>query len=231
MRLQLSLIFGLALAASAPGQAAIAEVKIGFANPLSGPFSESGERNRIAVEMAVADLNAQGGVLGEPVRLVSADDACGMQKSIDAARALVTAGARVVVGHVCSHSSLLAAGIYETADVLMITPSSTHPRLTEEGRQNVFRLNGRDDDQGKLAGNFLADRFASKRIAILHDGSTYGEGLAQEARKQLHERGKMEVIYGLYTPQAQRLFGRAGSGCGRRASTCSTLAATGRTPV
>ena len=60
----------------------------------------------------------------------------------------------------CSHSSLLAAGIYETADVLMITPFSTHPRLTEEGRQNVFRLIGRDDDQGKLAGDFLADRFA-----------------------------------------------------------------------
>ena len=203
MRLQLSLIFGLALASAAPGHAAIAEVTIGFANPLSGPFSESGERNRIAVEMAVADLNARGGLLGEQIRLVSADDACDTQKSIDAARALVTAGARVVVGHMCSHSSLLAAGIYETADVLMITPSSTHPRLTEEGRQNVFRLNGRDDYQGRFAGNFLADRFAGKRIAILHDGSTYGEGLAQEARKQLHERGKTEVTYGFYTPGAK----------------------------
>ena len=89
MRLQLSLIFGLALAATAPGHAAIAEVTIGFANPLSGPFSESGERNRIAVEMAVEDLNARGGVLGEQVRLVSADDACDTQKSVDAARALV----------------------------------------------------------------------------------------------------------------------------------------------
>ena len=79
MRLQLSLIFGLALAATAPGQAAIAEVKIGFANPLSGPFSESGERNRIAVEMAVEDLNARGGVLGEQSRLVTADDGCGLQ--------------------------------------------------------------------------------------------------------------------------------------------------------
>jgi branched-chain amino acid transport system substrate-binding protein len=202
MRLQLSLILGLALAAGAPGQAPRAEITIGFANPLSGPFSESGERYRIAAEMAVEDLNARGGVLGQQVTLIIADDACGMQRAMDAARALVEAGVSLVVGHACSHSSLLAAGIYETADVLMITPSSTHPRLTEEGRQNVFRLIGRDDDQGRLAGDFLADRFAGKRIAVLHDGSTYGEGLAQEARKQLRARGETEVIYDYYPPAA-----------------------------
>jgi branched-chain amino acid transport system substrate-binding protein len=84
----------------------------------------------------------------------------------------------------------------------MITPSSTHPRLTEEGRRNVFRLIGRDDSQGKLAGDFLADRFGRTRIAILHDGSTYGEGLAREARRQLRLRGETEIIYGVYTPAA-----------------------------
>jgi branched-chain amino acid transport system substrate-binding protein len=202
MRLQLSLIFGLALAAIAPGHPALAEVKIGFANPLSGPFSETGERNRVGVEMAIEDLNARGGVLGQQVTLITADDGCGLQNAVDAARSLVEAGVAVVIGHGCSHSSLLAAGIYETADVLMITAFSTHPRLTEEGRQNVFRLIGRDDDQGKLAGDFLADRFGNRRIAILHDGSTYGEGLAREARKQLRARGKTEAIYALYTPHA-----------------------------
>jgi branched-chain amino acid transport system substrate-binding protein len=203
MRLQLSLVLGLALAAAATGPPAVAEVTIGFASPLSGPFSEFGERNRIAVEMAVEDLNARGGVLGQEVTVLNADDACGMQRAIEAARTLVEAKVAVVIGHMCSHSSLLAAGIYETADVLMITPFSTHPRLTEEGRQNVFRLIGRDDDQGRLAGNFLADRFADKRIAILHDGSTYGEGLAREARQQLHARGLTEVIYSLYRPAAR----------------------------
>ena len=187
---------------AAPRHAVVAEVKIGFANPLTGPFSESGERNRIAVGMAAEDLNARGGVLGEKIAMVTADDACGLQSAVDAARALVEAGVTVVMGHGCSHSSLLAAGIYETADVVMITPSSTHPRLTEEGRENVFRLIGRDDDQGKLAGDFLADRFANSRIAILHDGSIYGEGLAREARKQLRARGKTEIIYSLYRAHA-----------------------------
>ena len=200
MRLHLALIFGMTLAAGAPPAAA--EIPIGFASPLTGPFAESGERNRIAVEMAVEDLNQRGGVLGQQVTVIAADDACGMQKALDVARALVDAGVAVVIGHMCSHSSLLAAGIYETADRLMITPFSTHPRLTEEGRQNVFRLKGRDDDQGRLAGDFLADRFAGKRIAILHDGSTYGEGLAKEARKQLRARGERETIYDMYTPGA-----------------------------
>ena len=103
------------------------------------------------MEIAVEDLNARGGVLGERVRMVTADDSCGLQTAVNAARALVEAGWPFVMGHACSHSSLLAAGIYETADVIMITPFSTHPRLTEEGRENVFRLIGRDDDQGKLA--------------------------------------------------------------------------------
>jgi branched-chain amino acid transport system substrate-binding protein len=201
MRRHLSLIFGVALAAAWSGVAA-SDIPIGFANPLTGPLHLSGERNHIAVEMAVQDLNAQGGVLGQKVRLVPVDDACGMKRAIAAARRLVEADVRVVIGHLCSHSSLLPAGIYEVADVLMISPSSTHPRLTEEGRQNVFRLNGRDDEQGRLAGNFLASRFADKRIAILHDGSTYGEGLAEEARKQLRARGVIEAMYGTYPPNS-----------------------------
>jgi branched-chain amino acid transport system substrate-binding protein len=201
MRLHLALIFGVALLAGAPPDAT-AEIRIGLANSLTGPYSRSGERNRIAVEIAVADLNARGGVLGEPVKLITADDACGLQKSVEAARQLVAARVSFVVGHGCSHSSLLAAGIYETADVLMMTSSSTHPRLTEEGRRNVFRLIGRDDRQGELAGDFLAEHWDGSQIAVLHDGSTYGEGLALEARRQLRARGEMEAIYDIYAPGA-----------------------------
>jgi branched-chain amino acid transport system substrate-binding protein len=201
MRLYLSLIFGMALATTPP-QGAASEIPIGFANPLTGPFSLTGELHHLAVQMAVRDLNETGGVLGQKITLIAVDDACGVSRAMAAARKLVDAGVRVVVGHGCSHSSLLAAGIYEAMDVLMITPSSTHPRLTEEGRQNVFRLIGRDDAQGELAGAFLAERFARTRIAILHDGSTYGEGLAREARRQLRARGVTEIIYGMYTPAA-----------------------------
>jgi branched-chain amino acid transport system substrate-binding protein len=177
-----------------------AEVKIGFANPLSGAYAQSGARNRIAVELAVRRLNDAGGVLGEPLALVAVDDGCGLERSVEAADQLVAADVVMVVGHMCSHSSLLAAGIYETADVVMISPDSTHPRLTEEGRRNVFRLIGRDDDQGRLAGDFLAANWPGKAIAILHDGSTYGEGLASQTRQSLRRHGVREAIYDSYRP-------------------------------
>ncbi len=190
-----------ALALALSGSAA-AEIRIGFASPLTGPYAASGARSRAAVELAVADLNRSGGVLGQPVALTVADDACGLQQAIQAAHQLVAAGVRAVIGHLCSHSSLLAAGIYETADVLMITPSSTHPRLTEEGRQNVFRLKGRDDQQGKLAADLLAGRWPKGAIAVLHDGSVYGEDLAIQTRRQLRAAGVVEAIYDVYLPGA-----------------------------
>jgi branched-chain amino acid transport system substrate-binding protein len=206
MRLRVTLLLGMALAAAAPPDAA-AEIPIGFASPLTGPMALSGERNRLVMEMAVSDLNKSGGVLGESVNLVVVDDACGVEKSVAAARELVRAEVHVVVGHFCSHSSLLAAGIYETADILMMTPFSTHPRVTEEGRQNVFRLNGRDDRQGELAGDFLAQHWDGRQIAIVHDGSTYGEGLAFEARTRLRALGESEAIYDIYPPNADDYTG------------------------
>ena len=187
------------LAASGAGAA---DIVIGFANPLIGPYASSAARNRFAVELAIHDLNDQGGVLGQEVAVITVNDACGVARAAAAAQELVNAGVPFVVGHFCSHSSLMAAAIYEAADVLMITPSSTHPRLTEEGRRNVFRLHGRDDRQGQLAGDFLADGWPDKAIAILHDGSIYGEGLAAETRKRLRQWGVTEAIYDAYTPGA-----------------------------
>jgi branched-chain amino acid transport system substrate-binding protein len=180
-----------------------ADIAIGFANPLSGPNAPSGGRNRTAVALAVEDLNAGGGVLGQTVRLVEADDACGLGQAVAAARRLVDAGVPFVVGHMCSHASLLAAGVYEAFDVLMISPDSTHPRLTEEGRRNVFRLVGRDDRQGALAGDFLARHYREANIAIMHDGNVYGRGLAGQTRLRLRQLGMVEALYAAYTPGQQ----------------------------
>ena len=191
-----------ALLTLAADGASAAEALIGFADPLTGPFAATGARHRIAVELAVEDLNHNGGVLGRPVRLIVADDVCGVEPAEAAARQLVEAGVRFVVGHLCSHSSLMAAAFYEAASIPMMSTTSSHPRLTEEGRRNVFRLIGRDDVQGRIAGSFLADRWRHRAIAILHDGSTYGLGLAEQVRQQLHADGVKEVLYLTYMPGA-----------------------------
>jgi branched-chain amino acid transport system substrate-binding protein len=190
------------VASVVPGPVA-ADIAIGFANPLSGPYAASGGRNRAGVAQAVEDLNARGGVLGQQLLLIEADDACGPEQAVAAARRLVDAGVRFVVGHMCSHASLMAAGIYEAFDILMISPDSTHPRLTEEGRRNVFRLVGRDDRQGAMAGDFLARSYRGKRIAIVHDGGVYGRGLAAQTRMRLRQLGMVEALYATYAPGEQ----------------------------
>jgi branched-chain amino acid transport system substrate-binding protein len=196
---QISRILALTVALLLPA-AAGAEVRIGLANPLTGPYAASGERNRVAVQLAIAALNQAGGVLGQQVRLVVVDDGCDSDRAAAAALELVKAGVGFVVGHMCSHASLTAAPIYEAAGVPMMSPDSTHPQLTEEGRGNIFRLAGRDDLQGRLAGDWLAYQRPPRRIAIVHDQSTYGRGLAERARERLREHGISEALFASYEP-------------------------------
>jgi branched-chain amino acid transport system substrate-binding protein len=177
-----------------------AEIKIGIAGPLSGSALPAGEQQEVGANSAIAYLNANGGVLGEEIVTTSVDDACDPEQAKAAARKLVTEGVIFVVGHVCSGATLAAAKIYEDAGIVMISPASTNPKVTESGHGNVFRVIGRDDQQGIIAGNFLADNYANKRIAIIHDGQAYGLGLAEFTKHQLNERGVTEVSFEEFTP-------------------------------
>ena len=186
--------------------AAWAEILIATAGPFTGRNIFRGEQIQRGAEMAVSDINESGGVLGERVELLIADDACDPEQAVAVAKKLVSDGAVFVAGHVCSHSSIPASKIYEEAGVLMISPASTNPRLTDEGGANVFRMCGRDDQQGVVAGDYLADAWGDNKIAILHDGSTYGKGLSEETRKQLRKRGGSEALYEAYFP-GERSYG------------------------
>ncbi|RWB54768.1 branched-chain amino acid ABC transporter substrate-binding protein [Mesorhizobium sp.] len=177
-----------------------AEVLIGVSAAMTGRLAWIGEQGQRGAEMAVADVNAAGGVLGQKVRLISVDDFCDPEQAVAAAQKLVADGVVLVVGHYCSGASIPASKVYAEAGVVEISPGSTNPQLTEQGRSNVFRTIGRDDAQGFIAGNYLADRWGDKKIAILHDNSTYGKGLADETRKQLNKRGVTEAVYDAYAP-------------------------------
>ena len=192
-----ALALGLAAAFSGPARG---EVLIGVSAAMTGRLAWIGEQGQRGAEMAVADINAAGGVLGQQVGLISVDDFCDPEQAVAAAQKLVADGTVLVVGHYCSGSSIPASKVYEAAGVLQISPGSTNPLLTEQGRANVFRVIGRDDAQGIVAGNYLADHWGDKKIAILHDNSTYGKGLADETRKQLSKRGVTEAVYDAYTP-------------------------------
>jgi branched-chain amino acid transport system substrate-binding protein len=183
------LVVGIILAAALCARAAGAEVLIGVATPLTGPMAWAGASNQVGAERAVADFNANGGVLGERIELIVVDDFCARDQALVAARKLVEASVVAVIGHHCSGASIPASKVYADAGILMITPFTTNPKLTEQGFPTVFRICGRDDRQGRIAGDFLAERFGNQLIAILHDGGVYGQGLAEYAKARLNERG------------------------------------------
>ena len=166
---------------------------------MTGQYASFGEQMKRGAEMAVQDINAAGGVLGQKLELSIGDDACDPKQAVAVANQMVSQGVVFMAGHFCSGSSIPASKVYEEEDVLQISPASTNPKLTEEGGDNVFRTCGRDDQQGIVAGNYLADKFGGKKIAVLHDKTAYGKGLADETKKQLNARGMKEAMYEAYT--------------------------------
>jgi branched-chain amino acid transport system substrate-binding protein len=186
--------------AAALGGPARAEVLIGVAGPMTGTLAWYGEQFERGAAQAVADINAAGGVLGQQVELITADDYCDPEQAVAAANKLVSDGVVFVVGHFCSGASIPASEIYEAAGVLQISPASTNPLLTKLGRSNVFRVTHRDDATGAVAGSYLADNWPDEKIAILHDNSVFGKGSAELTKEQLNRRGLREVIYQAYVP-------------------------------
>ena len=176
------------------------EIKVGIAGPLSGPTLFIGEQNEIGAQKALEHLNDKGGLLGKEIVIISVDDACESRQAKAVAQQLVSEGVVFVVGHVCSACSLAASKIYEEAGIIMISPASTNPKVTDEGGPNVFRVIGRDDQQGTIAGDYLADNHSKSNIAIIHDGQAYGLGLAEFTKRQLNKRGVTEVMFDSYTP-------------------------------
>ena len=164
-------------------------IVVSVTGPMTGQYASFGEQMRRGAEQAVEDINAAGGILGKKLRLEVGDDQCDPKQAVAVANEMVNKRVRFVAGHWCSGSSIPASEVYQSENVLMISPGSTNPKLTERGMSNVFRVCGRDDQQGEVAGNFLADHFMDKRIAVVHDKQAYSKGIADETLKQLRARG------------------------------------------
>ena len=177
------------------GGAAWADVTIATAGPMTGQYAVFGEQMKRGAELAVKDINAKGGINGEQLVLKVGDDACDPKQAVAVANQFVHDGVKFVAGHFCSGSSIPASAVYNEEGILQISPASTNPKLTEQGFENVFRTCGRDDVQGIYAANYVVDNKLASKVAILHDKTAYGKGLADEFKKQLNERGVQEVLY------------------------------------
>jgi branched-chain amino acid transport system substrate-binding protein len=160
-------------------------LKIGVAGPMTGPEAKMGTDFRNAATLAVEEWNAKGGVLGKKIELAVGDDQSDPKQAVSVANKLVNEGVVAVVGHFNSSCSIPASDVYSRAALPMITPGSTNPQLTERGHRSVFRVCGRDDQQGLVGAAFVTRKLNLKKVAVLHDKTTYGQGLAEEFRKNL----------------------------------------------
>ncbi|MDA9434988.1 branched-chain amino acid ABC transporter substrate-binding protein [Bradyrhizobium sp. CCBAU 51627] len=189
-------LIGLAFGASvALSTAAFADdLTIAVAGPMTGTESAFGRQMKNGADLAVADINAAGGVAGKKLVLDAEDDACDPKQARSVAEKIASAKIPFVAGHFCSSSSIPASEAYADGNVLQITPASTNPLFTERKLWNVARVCGRDDQQGLIAAQYIAKNFKGKNIAILNDKTTYGKGLADETKKALNKAGITEKL-------------------------------------
>jgi branched-chain amino acid transport system substrate-binding protein len=174
---------------------AMAQVRLGIGAPITGGSAAFGAQIRQGAEQAAEDINAAGGILGQKIIVSVGDDRADPKDGVSVANKLAGDGVKFVVGHFNSGVSMAASQVYRENGMLEITPASTNPQVTERDMWNVFRLCGRDDQQGGIAAAIIADKFQGKRIAFVHDKTTYGQGLAEETRKALNAKGMKETLF------------------------------------
>ena len=179
--------------------AARAEMRIGVALPRTGPLASIGEQITNGVTAAVKAVN-ENAPETERIVLDIEDDACDPKQAVSVANKFVADKIGLVVGHVCSGASITASDIYAENGVLMMTPASNSAKLTERGLAGIFRVCGRDDQQGRLAAQIIAKRFPGKSIAIIHDKSPFAKGLADATKDNLNGLGIREAIYETINP-------------------------------
>ncbi|MGL4494908.1 MAG: branched-chain amino acid ABC transporter substrate-binding protein [Beijerinckiaceae bacterium] len=191
-----SLLAGIALAATLVASGvAQAQIKMGVAGPITGPNAAFGAQLKNGVEQAVEDINAAGGILGQKITVSVGDDVSDPKQGVSVANKFVGDGIKMVVGHFNSGVTMPASEVYAENGILMISPSATNPRITERGLWNTFRTCGRDDQQGEVAAKYVTTNLKGKKVAIAHDKTTYGQGLADETRKAMKAAGVNDVLY------------------------------------
>ena len=179
-----------AFATSALAQLSGQEIHIGVGAPLTTGSATFGVEMRQAIDLAVAERNAAGGVLGAKIVVDALDDEASPAKGEAVAKAFCDQPSVLgVVGHVNSGVSIAASKVYAACGLPMITPMSSNPAVTDNGLPNVFRLTNRDDHKGPGLANYLIQQMGKRRAVVIDDGTQYGKGLADSFVKGFQSKG------------------------------------------
>lgn len=188
----------LALTLGAPAASAD-DISFAVVGPMTGQLANIGDQFKRGAQAAVDAINAKGGVMGRQIKLVVEDDVCDPKQAVSVANRIVGNGIKFVDGHACSGSSIPASAVYAESAVLMMSPASSNPQLTDDaaakGWPTIMRLYTRDDAQGAFIGPWIAKKYAGKKVVILHDKSAYGQGVADAVKATMNANGLNEVLY------------------------------------
>ena len=198
-------LFGLGLAAcggsSSSSSGTGQTIKIGVTGPFSGNYASPGIDILNAAKVMATTLNNSGGINGSKVEIVSADDQCDAQVGVQAAENLVNQKVVALVGGYCSGASIPESDVLRKHNnIPFITVASSNPKFTEQGYNNVFRVILRDDYAGTIDGGFMAAVLKSKKVAVMHDNSTYAKALAEFGRDELQKKGATITYFDAITP-------------------------------
>ncbi len=189
------------------GGAARAEIRIAVAGPMTGQFAPLGA----AMAAGARDAAERAGrIAGEALVVETFDDGCDAGRAEAAANQIVGRGVRLVVGHVCTAASIAAARVYAEHGIVMISPASLSPKLTDErAGPTIFRLAPRADAQGPFLGAAVAERFRGRNVAFLSDDSTYGKELGDAALAAFRAAGGQPSMIDTFETGARNYAGLA----------------------
>jgi branched-chain amino acid transport system substrate-binding protein len=183
----------------AQGAGAQEDIVIAVAGPITGQLATIGDQFKTGAQAAADAINAAGGVGGRQIKISIQDDVCDPKQAVSVANRIVAEGIKFIDGHACSGSSIPASAVYAEAGVLMMSPASSNPQLTDDAAKNgwptIMRLYTRDDAQGAFIGPWIAEKYKGKNVVILHDKSAYGQGVADAVKATMNAGGLTEVMY------------------------------------
>lgn len=192
------LIIGTALGLLMSTAARAEDLTFAVAGPLTGPLATIGDQFKQGAQAAADAINAKGGVMGRQIKLQFEDDQCDPKQAVSVANRIAASGIQFVDGHACSGSSIPASAVYAENGTLMMSPASSNPVMTDDaaakGWTNIMRLYTRDDAQGAFIGPWIAKQYTGKNVAVLHDKTAYGQGVADAVRATMNENGLKEVL-------------------------------------
>ncbi|MED4585736.1 branched-chain amino acid ABC transporter substrate-binding protein [Brevibacillus choshinensis] len=163
---------------------------IGVVGPMSGQYSDYGSTAKAGAEYALKEKQEAFKKLGFDVQLSAQDDQADPKQGVAVAQMLISNPDVVgVVGHATTGASITAAAQYDQEKLVMVSPSATGSDLTEQGKKIVHRICARDDQQGSKAAIYAKNQLNIKTAYLMHDKQAYGQGLAEEVKKQFEKDG------------------------------------------